>query len=174
MNHPWNLQIVMTEGRKQLSVLISACLLGVNCRYDGGHSLCQELVNFLPRIWAVPVCPEQMGGLPTPRLPVDIVGGDGSDVLNGSAKCINRSGDDVSLAFIKGAREALKLARITGANLFLGRERSPSCGVKTPHCEAPGGEGVGVTVALLRKEGLEVLELGPKNPFPTAALMRYL
>ena len=164
----------MIDAKGPFPVLVSACLLGVNCRYDGGHSLCQELVRFLPRIWAVPVCPEQMGGLPTPRPPVDIVGGNGVDVLNGSARCISRTGEDVTRAFIKGAQEALKLARIAGANLFLGKGRSPSCGVNTPYCEGPDGEGLGVTVALLRQEGMEVLELDPEGPLPTSALMKYL
>jgi len=164
---PLNLLRAMLDSRTSPPVLISACLLGVRCRYDGNHSLCKALVRSLSRIRPIAVCPEQMGGLPTPREPANIIGGHGPDVMVGKAKCINRAGQDVTEQFVKGAHETLRLARLTGAKVFIGKERSPSCGLKTPYCEAPGGLGTGVTASLLEKEGISVIEIGPQSPFPT-------
>ncbi len=162
-----SLRIRMIDPEKPYPILVSACLLGIRCRYDAEHSLCQELVDFLPRVCIVPVCPEQMGGLPTPRPAVNIIGGHGPDVLSGKAKCVNQLNEDVTEAFVKGAQEALKLAQLTGARIFIGKDKSPSCGMRTPYCDVPEGTGTGVTVALLEKEGLEVLELRPQGPFPS-------
>ena len=156
----------MSNPGKRHPILVSACLLGVRCRYDAGHSLCQGLVDLLPKICAVPVCPEQMGGLPTPRPAANIIGGHGPDVLSGKARCINLMGEDVTTSFVKGAEEALRLARLVGARIFIGKNKSPSCGRSTPYCEAPGGIGIGITACLLMREGLEVLELDQKDPFP--------
>ena len=166
MNLLYNLRIKMTDLEKPHPILVSACLLGIRCRYDGQHSLCQELVDCLSYSCLVPICPEQMGGLPTPRPPANIIGGHGPDVLRGKAKCVNRLNKDVTDAFVKGAEEALRVAMLTGARIFIGKDKSPSCGRQTPYCEVPEGKGMGVTVALLQKEGLEVLELRPESPFP--------
>lgn len=95
------------------------------------------------------------------------MGGHGPDVLVGKARCINRAGRDVTEQFLKGAHETLRLARLTGAKVFIGKDRSPSCGLKTPYCEAPGGLGTGVTASLLLREGISVIEIGPEDPFPT-------
>jgi len=155
-------------------VLISACLLGVRCRYDGNHSLCKALLDFLPRICPVPVCPEQLGGLETPREAVNIIGGHGPDVLAGKAKCINAAGRDVTAEFLRGAREVLRLALVTGARVFIGKDKSPSCGYETPYCEGPGGRGMGVTINLLEKQGISVMELGPQSPFPVTQFTEIL
>jgi len=155
-------------------VLISACLLGVQCRYDGGHALCKPLIDFLPEIHAVPFCPEQMGGLPTPRPPANIIGGDGADVLAGTAKCINHLDQDVTQAFIKGAKEAFRLAELMGARLAIGKDKSPSCGLATPYCESPKGIGMGVAAALLRQKGLMVWEIGQEGLFPTPDFIEIL
>jgi uncharacterized protein YbbK (DUF523 family) len=140
--------------------MISACLLGFQCRYDGGHAGCIEAADLVGPICLIPFCPEQMGGLPTPRSPSTIINGDGKDVLEGRARVVNAEGEDVTAAFLKGAQEAVKLARLTGASLAVLKDRSPSCGLKTPHCEKRQGFGAGVTAALFQSLGITMLESG--------------
>jgi uncharacterized protein YbbK (DUF523 family) len=129
--------------------LVSACLLGLPTRYDGtskSSTLCQHELK--EAVW-IPVCPEQLGGLPTPRPPAELVGGQGWEVLHGGARVITRAGEDVTSQFISGARQVLKIAmaqRIDGAFLKSG---SPSCGA---------GEVLGVTAALLENNGITVRE----------------
>ncbi len=146
-----------------MPVLISSCLLGIACRYDGGHSRVAEIIAKAQDLHFIPVCPEQLGGLPTPRDPVTILGGDGRAVLAGQAQVINSSGQDVTAAFLKGARETLRLAQITGATTALMKNRSPSCGLATPYCETDTGYGLGVTAALLTSTGIRVIEIDPET-----------
>ncbi len=146
-----------------LPVLISSCLLGIECRYDGGHSRVEEIIKRAKEMQFIPVCPEQFGGLPTPRAPSSIVKGDGKDVLAGHARVINSLGEDVTEAFIKGARESLKLARITGAKKAILKNKSPACGLNTPYCETDTGHGLGVTAALLLSAGIEIVEISPEE-----------
>lgn len=146
-----------------MSVLISSCLLGIGCRYDGGHSRVEEIIGKTQEMHLIPICPEQLGGLPTPRAPSSIVKGDGKGVLAGHAQVINSLGEDVTGAFLKGARETLKLARITGAKKAILKDRSPSCGLNTPYCETDTGYGLGVTAALLLSAGIEVIEIDPEE-----------
>jgi len=159
---------------KSAPVMISACLLGVRCRYDGGHSLCPGLISALDSIHIVPFCPEQLGGLPTPRSPANITHGDGSDVLQGSARIIDAQGMDVTRPFKKGAEEALKLARLTRASVAVMKDRSPSCGIVTPYCENEKGMGPGVTAALFQQSGMEILEQGSESTFPVEKFYRML
>jgi len=100
------------------------------------------------RNW-IPVCPEQLGGLPTPRTPADLVGGDGHDVLAGRAAVIDRQGRDVTQQFISGARQCLEIARARNVTTALLKAGSPSCGL-TP--------ATGVTAALLTDHGIKVVE----------------
>jgi uncharacterized protein YbbK (DUF523 family) len=144
-----------------LPVLISSCLLGIGCRYDSGHSRAEQIVRKAGELQFIPVCPEQLGGLPTPRAPSKIVKGDGKGVLAGHARVVNSLGEDVTEAFIKGAQEALKLARIAGAKRAILRNGSPSCGLHMPYCETDSGYGIGVTAALLLSAGIEIVEVGP-------------
>ena len=104
----------------------------------------------------VPVCPEQLGGLPTPRAAAEISEGDAFDVLSGLAKVVNATNEDVSAQFIKGAKEALKIARIIGAKKAYLKEKSPSCGVNLIKSEGLEKSGSGVLAALFTKEGIEV------------------
>ena len=138
------------------TVVVSACLLGIKCRYDGGHSLDEGLVRELKESHVVPLCPEQLGGLPTPRVAAEIWGGDGSDVFIGTARVINRDGEDVSGQFIKGAQEALKVALLAGAKKAWLKDKSPSCGVRLIKCEGVEKSGSGVLAALLEREGIEL------------------
>jgi len=144
-----------------LPVLISSCLLGIECRYDGGHSRVEEIIEKAQEIQFIPICPEQLGGLSTPRAPSYIVKGDGKEVLSGHARVINSLGKDVTEAFIKGARESLKLARLTGATKAILKNKSPSCGLDTPYCNKDTGYGLGVTAALLLNAGITIIEINP-------------
>lgn len=146
-------------------MLVSACLLGVLCRYDGTSKASPGLIRMARRVCMVPVCPEQLGGLPTPRPPAVIRGGDGRDVLAGGAVVRNESGRDVTDAFARGGCEALRMARIFGIRLAVMKDRSPSCGLHTPYCDRPGG-GPGVAAALLDSEGLRVVELDSSGALP--------
>ena len=146
-----------------MPVLISGCLLGIECRYDGGHSRVEEIIEKAQEMQFIPICPEQLGGLPTPRAPSNIVKGDGKGVLAGHAWVINTLGEDVTEAFIKGAQESLKLARLTGAKKAILKNKSPSCGLNTPCCETDTGYGLGVTAALLLSAGIEIIEINPEE-----------
>lgn len=143
----------------QKTILISACLLGVHTKYDGGNNLRQEIVDVLSEAIFVPFCPEQLGGLPTPRSPVEITAGSGSDVLTGHAMVTSRDGQDFTAAFIKGARESLLLAQRLSAQAALLKARSPSCGCGSIYDGTfTGGctTGDGVAAALLKQAGLPV------------------
>jgi uncharacterized protein YbbK (DUF523 family) len=139
--------------------IVSACLIGCKCRYDSRSSLHPEVENLVQNRQAVPVCPEQFGGLPTPRYPAEIVGGDGFDVLDGNAKVIDSHGSDVTHQFIDGAYRALNVAQTIGATTALLKKNSPSCGSNLIYDGSFTGKlkkGVGVTAALLIRNGLLV------------------
>ncbi|GMA58016.1 uncharacterized protein YbbK (DUF523 family) [Alicyclobacillus sacchari] len=139
--------------------IVSACLVGCKCRYDNQSALHSKVENLVQSRQAVPVCPEQFGGLPTPRNPAEIVGGDGFDVLDGNAKVIDSEGNDVTQEFIDGAYRALNVAQTIGATTAILKKNSPSCGSDLIYDGSFSGmkkEGVGVTVALLLRNGLTV------------------
>lgn len=149
-----------TEKKANGVKIVSACFAGINCRYDKKHNRIEEIRKLVREGDAIPVCPEQMGGLPTPRNPAEIVGGDGEDVLDGKAKVIDNQGNDVTRQFVEGAREALAMAQAVGATEAILKERSPSCG----SCMIYDGTfskskkaGLGVTAALLRRHGIRVV-----------------
>jgi len=146
-----------------LPILISSCLLGIECRYDGGHSRAEEIIQKAQEIQFIPICPEQLGGLSTPRAPSYIVKGDGKGVLSGHARVINSLGKDVTEAFMKGAQESLKLAQLTGATKAIVKDKSPSCGLNTPYCDTDTGYGLGVTAALLLNAGITIIEINPND-----------
>lgn len=138
-------------------IITSACLLGFNCRYDG-RSRPDELLLPPPlnRI-LIPVCPEQMGGLPTPRVRSEIEGGDGFDVLEGKAQVITATGEDVTGNFLKGAEEVLRFMKLTGSSVAILTDKSPSCGVEHIKKNGVTVPGSGVTSALIMKNGFEVI-----------------
>lgn len=142
-------------------ILISACLAGFNCKYNAKNNFDARIEELVKNKIAVPICPEQAGGMPTPRLPAEILGGDGLDVIEGRARVITSEGEDVTLKFFEGAKEALKLAKLVGANKAILKSRSPSCGC----CKIYDGtfkgvlrEGMGVSAAYLLKHGIEVID----------------
>ena len=139
-----------------MEYIVSACLAGVGCRYHGGHCETPEIRQLVAEGHALPVCPEQLGGLPTPRIPAEIVGDGGEAVLKKKALVLDKENREVTPAFIRGAEETCKLARLIGAKKAILKERSPSCGV-TQICrgeETIAGEGV--TCFLLRTNGIHV------------------
>jgi uncharacterized protein YbbK (DUF523 family) len=110
-------------------ILVSSCLLGIFSKYDGGSNLQPLLAKYCHRGKFLPVCPEQLGGLPTPRRPVEIVDGCGEEVLAGTRKAISQDGTDVSEPFCRGAQEVAALAASFPVTAAILKERSPSCGV---------------------------------------------
>jgi len=133
-----------------MNLLISSCLLGIRCRYDGGRKALDRLDELMEKHVLIPVCPEVVGGLPTPRVPAERIGD----------KVITKDGRDVTAEYEKGAQEALKLAQMTGCTHALLKERSPSCGCGTIYDgNFSGGlcRGDGVCGELLKKHGIEVL-----------------
>jgi uncharacterized protein YbbK (DUF523 family) len=151
--------IMMCKDKASGIRLVSACLAGFCCRYDERDNENQDIVALVKEGKAVPICPEQLGGLPTPRCPAEIIGGDGFDVITGNARVITKDGTDVTEAFIKGAREAWKLCRRYNIQEALLKSRSPSCGVYNIYDGTFSErlrEGMGVTAAFLHKNGVRV------------------
>jgi uncharacterized protein YbbK (DUF523 family) len=107
-------------------VAASACLLGHCCRYDGKTSPSPALLRRLSEKAVLAVCPEELGGLPTPRSASDLYGGDGFDVLKGRARVVTRAGDDVTAAFIKGAFATLEMIRKNKIEVCFLKDKSPS------------------------------------------------
>ena len=130
--------------------LASACLTGLKTRYDGRIITIAACRKAVAGGIYIPVCPEQLGGLPTPRTAADLVGGDGHDVLAGRAQVLDRTGKDVTENFILGARQVLAIAREQDIVKVFLKAGSPSCGLVPK---------LGVTAALLQEQGYEIIEL---------------
>ena len=132
-----------------MKLLVSACLMGACCRYDGKSNKLPQLARLSEVCTCVPVCPEQLGGLPTPRVPAEVQGD----------RVVDREGRDVTAAFRRGAEEAVRLAELCGCQAALLKERSPSCGCGRiydgtfTHTLVPGD---GVFTALLKAHGIPV------------------
>jgi uncharacterized protein YbbK (DUF523 family) len=139
--------------------LVSACLVGINCNFEGKNWLNQKVLEAFAKGDLFPVCPEVLGGLPVPRVPAEIQGGDGADVLDGKAKVVNMQGADVTCRFLKGASEVLRIAQSVGAKEALLTEKSPSCGCGMIFDGSFSDKfvaGDGVTAALLKKNGIKI------------------
>jgi uncharacterized protein YbbK (DUF523 family) len=135
-------------------ILVSSCLLGIYSKYDGGSNVQELLAKYIKRGKYLPVCPEQLGGLATPRQPVEIAGGCGADVLAGLCSAITKAGDNVSMPFIRGAQEVAAIARTFPVTAAIFKERSPSCGVNLIYDGSFNHitkAGQGVTAALLKQ-----------------------
>jgi uncharacterized protein YbbK (DUF523 family) len=141
-------------------VLVSRCLLGHPVRYDGGASGPFDLLaRWQAEGRVVALCPEVAGGLPTPRAPAEIPGGQGVDVLAGRVPVVDVTGADVTDAFVAGAQIALQLVRQHGIKVAILKANSPSCGSLETYDGSFSGvrvAGEGVTTALLRREGVQV------------------
>lgn len=134
-----------------MKILVSACLLGKNCKYNGGNNLNQGVLEFIEGHEVIGVCPEQLGGLSTPRLPAEIVDG----------VVTNKEGVSVDAQFRKGAQTALAVALENKVDLAILQSRSPSCGVKEIYDGSFSGKkikGQGVFAKLLSARGIKVLD----------------
>ena len=134
-----------------MKILVSACLLGEACRYDGKSKPCEAVLRLAEAHTLFPVCPEVMGGLPTPRIPSE-------RQSDGSVK--NAAGEDVTAAYKRGARKALAIAQAEGINTAILKERSPSCGCGKIYDGSFTGmltDGNGVTTDLLLENGIRVI-----------------
>lgn len=130
-------------------ILVSACLLGCPCRYDAKSCGNQEVLDLANDVILIPVCPEQMGGLPTPRIPAEIVGD----------KIINRDGMDVTKEYELGADMALKIAQLNHVSYALLKQKSPSCGSNMIYDGTFTGhliEGKGITTKRLEEHNITV------------------
>ena len=133
-------------------VFVSACLLGENCKYNGGNNLRSELLKKLENCEIIPVCPECFGGLPTPRKPSEIQG----------VKVVNSEGEDVTAEFEKGALKTLEMAIEHQPDSIYLKQGSPSCGCGVIYDGTFSGtkkQGDGVTAALLKKYGFNVIAI---------------
>lgn len=132
-----------------MKILVSACLLGCSCRYDGKSKLDERVLALQSSHILIPVCPEQLGGLPTPRLPAEIQG----------EKVTRKDGQDITAQYVKGAREALRLYTLLGCDCALLKARSPSCGKGCIYDGSFSGaltKGNGITAALFQEKGIRV------------------
>ena len=135
-----------------MKIMVSACLLGENCKYSGGNNLSPDLLRLLAGHTVIPVCPEVLGGLPIPRIPAEIVNG----------IVINREGVSVDGPFRLGAARALELARQEKPDLIILQSRSPSCGVKEVYDGSFSGKripGRGVIAELALRDGFRVMDV---------------
>lgn len=142
-----------------MKILVSACLLGYNTKYNGSSSPSYLLMEYAMRNKFVAVCPETLGGMERPCPPAEIQGGDGNDVLAGTAVVVTKDGVDVTQRFIDGAQKVLDMVKEYGAKIVILKENSPSCGVERIHGGLFDGTripGQGVTAALLRQNGVAV------------------
>lgn len=133
-----------------MNILVSACLLGVFCRYDGQEKVNEDVIRLMEHHTLIPVCPEQAGGMMTPRLPSERRG----------EQVVDREEHDVTAYYQKGADEALKLARLYHCEYAVLKERSPSCGKGYIYDGSFTGTiipGDGVTAALLTEHGIKVI-----------------
>lgn len=164
--------------RKVEKILVSSCLVGRPVRYDGRDKRQDDAIL---RRWQaenrlVPYCPEVGGGLPVPRRPAEITGpGGGPAVLDGTARVLTDTGQDVTEAFLTGAHRALETAQRAGARLAILKESSPSCGITRIYDGSFTGRlspGVGVTAALLERHGIHVFSENDLSA--AAACLRHL
>ena len=135
---------------------ISACLLGVACRYDGRARPHAAALQLARDHELTPFCPEQLGGLPTPRPKSQIISSDGAAVLDGHAEVRDENGRDVTAQFLRGAQEVLRLCQQLGIDEVFLKSRSPSCGVGLIYRGEQLVPGDGVTTALLRRHDIQV------------------
>lgn len=162
---------------KKEKIAVSACLVGINCKYNGKNNYNEKVMEYLKDKEWISICPECYGGLSTPRIPSEIEEGkDGIDVVKNEiidgkirktksgeerkAKVFSKEGKDVTEEFINGAVQSLEKLKANGVKKAILKESSPSCGVNTIYNGKFNGtkkEGCGVSTALFRTEGIEVI-----------------
>ena len=131
-------------------IIVSACLAGVKCRYDGKDNATNNVIEMVKKGIAIPICPEQLGGLQTPRIPAEIY----------EEKVINKKGENVTSQFKKGAKETLRIAELANCHKAILKQNSPSCGYGKIYDGTHTGriiKGNGLTANLLSKKGIIIL-----------------
>lgn len=131
-------------------ILVSACLLGYNCRYLGDNRLSEKVVALSKDNILIPVCPEQLGGLPTPRFPAERI----------NDKVVNSRGADVTEEYLRGAKLTLEIAKANGVDYCVLKAQSPSCGAGIIYDGTFTGnkiKGDGITAELLKENGFKVV-----------------
>ncbi|SCH99840.1 MULTISPECIES: DUF523 domain-containing protein [unclassified Romboutsia] len=139
-------------------IIVSACLLGINCKYNNLNNDNQKVREYLNGKEFVIACPEQLGGLSTPRNPSEIINISKQEVSR--CKVISNKGEDVTENFVKGAKETLKIAKLYNCKEAIMKDGSPSCGSKYIYDGSFTGKkilGEGITSALLRKNNIKVI-----------------
>lgn len=134
--------------------IVSACLAGIKCRYDGKGSENNDIIKLVKEGKAIPVCPEVLGGLSIPRIPCEIIEG-----KSGKLKVINKEGKDCTLEFLQGAQKALAIAEVVGADTAILKSKSPSCGCGKIYDGKFNGKlvyGDGITTRLFKENGIKV------------------
>lgn len=138
--------------------IISACLLGIPCRWNKKGKAAKEAINIFLKGKSIAICPEIIAGFPTPRKPCEIVGGDGHDVIIGKARVLDEHGYDQSKQYIKGAKIVLKMVNDLGIKKAILKSGSPSCGVDKIYSGKFNGmkkKGKGILTALLNESGIK-------------------
>ncbi len=151
----------MTAGKSR-RLIVSACLLGVKCNYKGAASadFLREPLLYTGGFEVIPVCPEQLGGLPTPRIPSELLS-TAAEVLREGGKVMAKDGRDVTLNFLAGAAETLRLAKILEVEMAVLKSRSPSCGSRCVYDGTFSGkliDGRGVTAQALYENNVRVID----------------
>lgn len=146
-----------------MKIIVSACLLGVGCRYDGKSKPADGVIALSEKYDLIPVCPEILGGLPTPRIPCEIR----------NCRVINRRGEDKTAEYIRGAKEVLRLARLFNCTTAVLKKKSPSCGSGEIYDGSFSGktvQGDGVCAGLLKANGIRILNETEINKLPDGGL----
>ena len=145
-------------------VAISACLTGSKCRYNGTDTLNESLLACIGQAY-ISICPEVLAGFSTPRLPCEIIGGSGEDVLDGKARIVDASGTDITEQMIRGATKALTICQQQKVSTAYMQPRSPTCGcglIYDGTFTETLKKGVGVFSALLLRNGITVIQVSKK------------
>lgn len=135
-----------------MKIAVSACLLGENCKYNGGNNYSEKVMKYIEGHEVVSICPEVFGGLPTPREP--------SEIVDGVVK--HKDGSSVDAEFRKGAEKALQIVKENNVELVILQSRSPSCGVNTVYDGTFSGNivsGEGIFAELLRRENIRAIDV---------------
>jgi uncharacterized protein YbbK (DUF523 family) len=131
-------------------IIVSACLAGIKCRYDGKDNSNEKVIDLVKQGLAIPICPEQLGGLPTPRIPAEIC----------KKQVLSKDGIDLTHNFDKGADETMRIAKLINCKKAILKQRSPSCGFGKIYDGTFSGEvitGNGITAILFRENGIKIL-----------------
>ena len=141
-------------------ILVSACLMGINCKYHGGNNINKDVIDYLKDKTYLAVCPETIGGLSVPRAPVELVGGGGEDFWQGKSQAKNKDGTDVSSQFTAGAKALLDICEKNTIELAIFKDGSPTCGnhlIYDGSFSSKKIPGNGVMSALLKNNGIKVI-----------------